>query len=179
MNDDGSLEDLKQAIRELRSGFPDFTVSVDDVVAQGDRVAYRWTMTGTHQNEYEGLAATGKTLTATGMTFLRLQDNLDPRQAVAQEPASCGAGSTNNGSLQTRSEPTAATGWRRARPSHIRGPRTFGSSERAEASSPRRTCATRRRRSRLKPGAGNAQAITDPMARSRAPNEPTAKKNQP
>lgn len=76
MNDDGSLEDLKQAIRELRSGFPDFTVSVDDVVAQGDRVAYRWTMTGTHQNEYEGLAATGKTLTATGMTFLRLQDGL-------------------------------------------------------------------------------------------------------
>jgi steroid delta-isomerase-like uncharacterized protein len=76
MNDDGSLEDLKQAIRELRSGFPDFTVSVDDVVAQGDRVAYRWTMTGTHQNEYEGLAATGKTLTARGMTFLRLQDGL-------------------------------------------------------------------------------------------------------
>ena len=76
LNDDGSLEDLKQAIRELRSGFPDFTVAVDDVVAQGDRVAYRWTMTGTHENEYEGLAATGKILTATGMTFLRLQDGL-------------------------------------------------------------------------------------------------------
>lgn len=60
MNDEGSLDDLKQVIRELRSGFPDFTVTVDDIVAEDDKVAYRWTMTGTHQNEYQGMAATGK-----------------------------------------------------------------------------------------------------------------------
>jgi len=76
LNGDGNIDELKQVIRELRSGFPDLAVTVDDIVAQDDRVAYRWTMTGTHQDDYEGIPATGKVITGTGMTFLRLQDAL-------------------------------------------------------------------------------------------------------
>ena len=37
LNDDGNLDDLKQAIREVRSGFPDFTVSVHDTIVEDDK----------------------------------------------------------------------------------------------------------------------------------------------
>jgi predicted ester cyclase len=70
----GSLEDLKLAIREMRVGFPDVDVTLSDVILEGDRVAYRWTMRGTHRGEYEEVAATGKPVTYTGITLLRLQD---------------------------------------------------------------------------------------------------------
>lgn len=73
---DGTLDDLKGIIQELRLGFPDWTVTVGDVVAQDDKVAYRWTMHGTQQGEFEGIAPTGKSVTANGMTFLRLRDGM-------------------------------------------------------------------------------------------------------
>jgi len=66
LNDDANLDDLKQAIRDFRAGFPDLTVTVDDMVVQDDKIAYRWTMTGTHLNEYQRMAATGKSSPARG-----------------------------------------------------------------------------------------------------------------
>ena len=47
----------------LRTAFPDIHYTVDDVVAEGDRVAVRWHWTGTHKAPFRAFAATGKTLT--------------------------------------------------------------------------------------------------------------------
>jgi predicted ester cyclase len=77
LEDDSNLDDLKEIIRKYRRAFPDLAVTVDDIVAQHDKIAYRWTMRGTHGGEYEGIAPTGKAVTFTGMTFLLLKDGKD------------------------------------------------------------------------------------------------------
>ena|SRR5207302_6097641 len=53
-------EELKKELSVVLSGFPDSRVTVDDLVAEGDKVASRTTITGTHTKEYYGVAPTGK-----------------------------------------------------------------------------------------------------------------------
>jgi predicted ester cyclase len=73
LDDELGLDDLKETIRSTRHGLPDLTVTIDDVVAEGDKVAWRWTMRGTHQGELEGHAATGRPITFSGITIVHLQ----------------------------------------------------------------------------------------------------------
>ena len=54
---------LKQVWVTLLRAFPDLHVTVEDLIAEGDRVVSRNTVTGTHQGEYMGLAPTGKSIT--------------------------------------------------------------------------------------------------------------------
>lgn len=56
----------------FRQAFPDFHVTIDDMVAEGDKVAFRWTESGTHKGEYAGIAATGKHVRWTGMSVYRI-----------------------------------------------------------------------------------------------------------
>jgi len=65
-------EGCKQDIVTVRSAFPDFHVTIDDMVAEGDRVAYRWTMCGTHSGEFAGITPTGKQVTGWGMSIERI-----------------------------------------------------------------------------------------------------------
>ena len=44
---------------------------MDDLIAEGNEVAYRWTARGTQQGEFLGVAQTGKGITATGMVYFR------------------------------------------------------------------------------------------------------------
>lgn len=60
-------EGLKQRVTLLRTAFPDVHVTVDDMIAAGDKVATRTTFHGTHKGEYLGIAPTGKAITATGI----------------------------------------------------------------------------------------------------------------
>ncbi len=46
------IEGLKQFFAMMRAGFPDFSASVEDLFAEGDRVAIRFTFRGTHQGEF-------------------------------------------------------------------------------------------------------------------------------
>jgi steroid delta-isomerase-like uncharacterized protein len=62
----------RTVIQTYRGAFSDLRMSIDDVVEQRDRVAIRWTATGTHSGELNGLAATGRTVTVTGMTIQRI-----------------------------------------------------------------------------------------------------------
>ena len=55
-------EALKQVWRVLLPAFPDLHVAVEDVIAEGDKVVARNTVTGTHQGEYRGLPPTGKSI---------------------------------------------------------------------------------------------------------------------
>lgn len=59
----------------LRAAFPDIVYTVDDIVAEGDRVAIRWTWHGTHKNAFRNWAPTGKQLTNTGLAIMRLVDS--------------------------------------------------------------------------------------------------------
>jgi steroid delta-isomerase-like uncharacterized protein len=53
-------------------GFPDVEIRAEDYVAEGDKVAKRWVLRGTHTGEYLGIPATGKTVTMRGITLYRL-----------------------------------------------------------------------------------------------------------
>lgn len=55
----------------LLRAFPDLRVEIEDVIAEGDRVACRNTVTGTHRGEYRGLAPTGRTVTYSEMFVVR------------------------------------------------------------------------------------------------------------
>ena len=48
------IDTFKETFSEAREGFPDLTIAVEDVMAEGDRVAARVTMRGTHSGEFQG-----------------------------------------------------------------------------------------------------------------------------
>jgi steroid delta-isomerase-like uncharacterized protein len=54
--------------------FPDVKVTSDSLVAEGDKVVNRWTAIGTHTGELMGIPATGKRITMTGITIVRVAD---------------------------------------------------------------------------------------------------------
>jgi predicted ester cyclase len=61
-------------VAALRTGFPDIRFTIEHVVAEGDRVAVRWTWTGTHTGSFRGFAPSGRTVHDTGLvlyTFAR------------------------------------------------------------------------------------------------------------
>jgi len=58
----------------LRTAFPDIHYTIDDVIAEGDRVAARWHWTGTHKAAFRAFAATGKTLSNPGIGIFRFKD---------------------------------------------------------------------------------------------------------
>lgn len=53
-------EGLKQFFIALHQAFPDFHCTVEDQIAEGDRVVTRWTARGTHRDEFMGIPATGE-----------------------------------------------------------------------------------------------------------------------
>ena len=53
-------EGVKQLTSMLRSAFPDFKATIDDMIAEGDKVVMRQTWSGTHKGEFMGIPATGK-----------------------------------------------------------------------------------------------------------------------
>jgi steroid delta-isomerase-like uncharacterized protein len=56
-----------------RNAFPEITIQIDDIVAEGNMVAARWSGTGTHQGDGLGFPATGRTVHFTGMIFVRVE----------------------------------------------------------------------------------------------------------
>ena len=64
----------KQACLLHIAAFPDMKVTTDDIIAEGDKVVIRWTVTGTHQGELMGIPASGKQVTWSGMTIYRFAD---------------------------------------------------------------------------------------------------------
>ncbi len=55
------------------TAFPDLTLVVEDVVAEGDKVAVRWSISGTHRGDFLGVAATGRRIQAQGTTWHRYE----------------------------------------------------------------------------------------------------------
>jgi predicted ester cyclase len=66
---------LKQLWAMLLRAFPDLHVTVEDLLADGDKVVIRNTVTGTHQGEYMGLQPTGKSVAYKEMFILRFAND--------------------------------------------------------------------------------------------------------
>jgi steroid delta-isomerase-like uncharacterized protein len=64
-------EGFKQAVRLVHGAFPGIHYTVDDMIAEGDRVATRWTLRGTHAGEFLGVPPSGNQVTVTGINVLR------------------------------------------------------------------------------------------------------------
>lgn len=64
---------LKANLQQYIDGFEGARITVDEQFGEGDRVATRWTGRGTHTGEIAGIAATGKDVTVSGLTFSRLE----------------------------------------------------------------------------------------------------------
>lgn len=64
---------FKQFHVMYRTAFPDVRLHVDEVVAEGDLVAARWSGSGTHRGDSLGFMSTGRTAQFAGMTIARIQ----------------------------------------------------------------------------------------------------------
>ena len=65
-------EGAKQYVRLFWAAFPDLQVTTDDIVAEGDKVALRWSAHGTHQGRLMGIKPTGKPMTITGQAIYQI-----------------------------------------------------------------------------------------------------------
>jgi len=72
--DVNDLEGYKRFIVITRTAFPDFHVTSEDIIAEGDKVVNRWTATGTHKGELFGIPPTGKKATWKGISIYRFAD---------------------------------------------------------------------------------------------------------
>jgi steroid delta-isomerase-like uncharacterized protein len=68
------LDGLKDILRAMRSGFPDIVFSIQEQVAEHDKVASRFEWTGTHNGDFLGIAATGRPVRVWGIVIDRLED---------------------------------------------------------------------------------------------------------
>jgi steroid delta-isomerase-like uncharacterized protein len=59
----------------LRGGFPDIQWALEDIVAEDDKVAARFTMWGTHRRPFFGIPPTGTAIVAQSMAFYRIAEN--------------------------------------------------------------------------------------------------------
>jgi steroid delta-isomerase-like uncharacterized protein len=69
-----TLEDYNQWFTQIRSAYPDFHVTIEDMIAEGDQVVVRYTWRGTNTGDFVTpmhIPATGKQVTVTGITIVR------------------------------------------------------------------------------------------------------------
>jgi steroid delta-isomerase-like uncharacterized protein len=101
-------EGLKQLIAAYRRAFPDMKSNLNDIFGQGDRVAFRWSVSGTHLGDWFGVSATGDHVATTGITIFRIDGgkvvegwtsiDLNPSQEELQRLIE-GSGGTTRGDI--------------------------------------------------------------------------------
>jgi len=69
-----SPEGVERYVREFLAAFPDLQHTVEELIAEGDRVAARFTACGTHTGQWKKYAPTGKQIQYTGVTLARIAD---------------------------------------------------------------------------------------------------------
>jgi steroid delta-isomerase-like uncharacterized protein len=65
-------EGVKQHLTAARAAFPDLSWTIEDMLADGDKVVTRYTYSGTHGGEFMGIPPTGKSFRATGIAIDRI-----------------------------------------------------------------------------------------------------------
>jgi len=81
-------ETWQQGYELVKRAFPDLKIRVDDLVAAGDKVALRLTLSGTHQGEFQGIPATGRTISYVSHEFYRVANGLVVEEWICSDMAS-------------------------------------------------------------------------------------------
>jgi len=68
------FESIRQFVTVYRSAFPSVKFTIEDQVAEEDKVVMRYTITGTHKGEFQGIAPTGKPIAITGIAIHRIEN---------------------------------------------------------------------------------------------------------
>jgi steroid delta-isomerase-like uncharacterized protein len=68
----GGTAGLMAFNRALRTAFPDWHSTPEELIAEGDYVAERWTGRGTHRGAFQGIAPTGRQVEVPGVVFYRI-----------------------------------------------------------------------------------------------------------
>ena len=69
------IESIKRFYAAFWTAFPDASVTIDNLIGEGDRVACCFAIRATHAGEYLGILATGQSVSLTGITILRFVDD--------------------------------------------------------------------------------------------------------
>ena len=69
------LAGLKGFVAQIRAAFPGLQMTADDLIVEGDRLAVRSTMRGTHKGDFMGIAATGKKVEVSNFDFVRFKND--------------------------------------------------------------------------------------------------------
>ena len=67
-------EGMKQMVGIVRSAFPDWNITVEEMISEGNTVVARITIRGTHTGDFMGIPATGKAFAVKGMDLLHVVD---------------------------------------------------------------------------------------------------------
>jgi steroid delta-isomerase-like uncharacterized protein len=81
-------ETWQQGFELMRHAFPDLEAHVDELVAAEDKVAIRVSFRGTHQGEFQGIPATGRTIHYVSHEFYRVEDGLFAEEWICSDMAS-------------------------------------------------------------------------------------------
>jgi steroid delta-isomerase-like uncharacterized protein len=65
---------VKEAVKAFREGFPDAQITIKQMIAEGNTVAFRFVLQGTHLGTFAGFPPTGKEAVLTGVDFIRLAE---------------------------------------------------------------------------------------------------------
>ncbi len=68
-NTDRGPEAFRSIFKTYHTAFPDTRFTIDEIIAEGDRVSVRWTAQGTHHGELRGVRPSGKRVSVTGTGF--------------------------------------------------------------------------------------------------------------
>ncbi len=68
----GGIKGSRQLIGMYLMAFPDLHLTSEDLIAEGDKVASRLTLQGTHKGEFMGIPPTGRQVSVTGIQILRV-----------------------------------------------------------------------------------------------------------
>ncbi|HET6868730.1 MAG TPA: ester cyclase [Solirubrobacteraceae bacterium] len=71
----------------IRAAFPDLHAEIEDIFASGDRVAVRLRIRGTHEGDYLGIPATGRTVSYVSHEFYRIENGLIAEEWICSDMA--------------------------------------------------------------------------------------------
>ncbi len=78
-------EEMKGTVRMVTAGFPDNRHDVEEMIAEGDKVVVRCTLTGTHEGEFMGIPPTGRSIEVSEIHVYRLEDGKAVEHRVGRD----------------------------------------------------------------------------------------------